>query len=102
MTPYQIDVLVHYYARCEDHPDLARNPPAWRIAVREFTEQGLMREGTDGMSYSLTERGTAYVDALQRVPLPVQIWVIQSNVSGCALADPSSTDNQRKCIYDRG
>lgn len=81
MTPYEIDVLLWYYARCEDHPDMVRNPPVWRPTIDGFKADNLLTSGeelcTRGTCYSLTERGTAYVEALQRVPLPTSRWVIE-------------------------
>lgn len=75
MTPYEIDILLWYYARCEDHPDLERNPPVWRPTIAEFMDRGLLSTPHTERCYELTPRGKAYVDALQRVPLPEQVWV---------------------------
>lgn len=79
MTPYEIDILLFYYARCEDHPDIVRNPPGWRVTVKSLIEQDLLtrEERTEwNLAFRLTDRGTAYVDALQRVPLPRAAWLV--------------------------
>lgn len=77
MTPYEIDVLLHYYCRAVDHPDMERNPPVWKPTILQFVGEGLLAVATSkGMCYSLTERGQAYVDALQRVPLPRSAWIV--------------------------
>lgn len=72
MVPYEIDILLHYYSRCEDHEDIVRDPPVWRPTMLRFIEQGLIEHSPgDGVTYALTDRGKCYVEALQRVPLPV-------------------------------
>lgn len=77
MTPYEIRALLHYYASNKDHGDLNRNPPIWRPTIESFLAQGLI-VATSGLAvvYEITDRGRIYVEALQRVPLPVQRWVM--------------------------
>ena len=78
MTPYEIDILLHYYSRAEDHEDIHRKPPIWQPTLRRFLDDELLQPTANGADviYAISERGTAYVEALQRIPLPVQIWVI--------------------------
>jgi hypothetical protein len=90
VTPYEINILLHYYSRAEDHPDISRNPPIWRPTMFSFAERGLICDGTHGVSYGLTDRGRAYIEALQRIPLPQQVWVMPP-ISGGALLT-STTD----------
>lgn len=81
MTPYEIGLILHYYYSAEDHEDIQRNPPVTRPTLLSFVEHGLLvyrhdseRQVDDAM-YAITERGTAYCKALQRVQLPIQIWI---------------------------
>lgn len=80
MTPYEIDVLLWYSARCEDHPDMIRNPPVWRPTVDQFKALDLLvlasKEMSRGTCYELTDRGRVYVEALQAVPLPRPTWKV--------------------------
>lgn len=81
MTPYEIDILLWYYARCEDHPDIQRNPPIWSPTMSSFLQHELIQPSDKNgirkdMCYELTPRGVAYVEALQTVPLPRHQWVV--------------------------
>lgn len=83
MTPYEIGVLLHYYARVDDHPDIQRNPPIWRPTIDDFKAAKLLatRAAEDNRHeavYVLTSRGRAYMDVLQAVPLPSLMWVMPS------------------------
>jgi hypothetical protein len=77
MTPYEIDILLWYYARCEDHPDKVRNPPVWKPTIDGFLDANLLHIAVDpDCLYALTERGGVYVQALMRVPLPEPAWEV--------------------------
>ncbi len=79
MTPFELDILLHYYGHADDHPVVARNPPIWKETRDAFREKGLLETDTTMEStatYRLTERGKAYIDAMLALPLPVQIWVM--------------------------
>lgn len=84
MTPLQIDILLWYYTRAVDYRDGDLSAPAVREAIDEFRvstrllvaiPQGDHSPG-DHRSYRLTERGEAYVAALQSLPLPECRWVV--------------------------
>ena len=77
MTPYEINVLLYYYSRVDDHEDIHRQPPIWEPTIEALMADGLLQCAGDGeRAYKLTERGEAYIDALQRVPPPEQRWVM--------------------------
>lgn len=87
MSPYGIKILLHYYAIPEEHEDAQRTPPIWTSTIDDFLLEGLLRPSRPDeidpsryatATFQITERGRAYCDALQRVPLPVQVWVIPS------------------------
>lgn len=82
MIPYEIGVLLHYYARTDEHPDSVRLPPIWSMTLRGFGELNLLetiptpvRSGDP--VFRITSRGRAYVEALILVPLPEPAWLVQ-------------------------
>jgi hypothetical protein len=79
MTPYEIEVMLWYYTRCEDHEDASRNPPVWRPTIVEFLTAGLLElkpvESKRDVCYVLTDRGKAYCEFLCAVQVPVCKWV---------------------------
>lgn len=82
MTPYELRVLLHYYAHVDDPPQVADNPPVWSETRDRFLSEDLIRtavgdERRYGASWMLTERGRAFCDALQIVPLPDRVWVVR-------------------------
>lgn len=81
MTPYEIDVLLWYYTRAEDHPHCVSNPPVWRPTIDSLLGECLIDRVTDGHpAYRLLERGRVYCEALRTVPLPEPVvprWVVR-------------------------
>ena len=77
MTPFEIDILLHYATTVGDHPLMNNPPPIWRDTINSFLSDGLLAPGDNGKAaYVATDRLRAYCEALQRVPLPVQVWVM--------------------------
>lgn len=79
LTIYEIGILLHYYARCDDHEDLNRKPPIWSPTISEFMRLDLVEEGPEdlpGPKYRITARGRLYVEALRMVPLPEAVYMI--------------------------
>lgn len=79
MTMYEIEVLIWYHTRGDDHPDLSRKPPVWAPTIEKFLREDVMIP-TDEMSlgdvcYQLTDRGRQYCESLKRVPLPEATWI---------------------------
>lgn len=78
MTPFEIDILLHYATTRGDHMHMFNPPPIWRETMDRFIELGLLERGSGvagDACYVKTARLEAYAEALQRVPLPVQQWV---------------------------
>lgn len=74
MTPLQIELLLHIYAR---RGPLNLPMPVHHEAIEGFKKDRLieMTEPVTGEHpYRLTERGEAYVQALLSLPLPVAVW----------------------------
>lgn len=88
MTPLELDVMIHYIGHTCDHDIVARNPPIWAETRDWFLSEGLLEVvPTDQVRdaiYRLTPRGIAFVEALQSVPLPEQIWIV-SPLTGSAV-----------------
>lgn len=80
MTPYALGIVLHYYARADEHSDAMRNPNSWQDNVDRLVDMGLIRPRRDTTNYSgtyeTTERGEVYVKAVLALPLPVQAWVM--------------------------
>ena len=81
MTPFELDILLHYYCRMDEHIVVRANPPIWPETRDRFIAEGLLEvipaeERTD-RTYRLAERGTVFLDALTDVPLPVKKWVME-------------------------
>lgn len=68
-TPVQMQVILHYYYRTDDPPDL---PPAVQDAQRFLETIGLLKKNDAGSrpSFVITEGGKLYVEALKVVPFP--------------------------------
>ena len=76
MTPFEIDILLHYATCMCDHRLMCNPPPIWRETMSWFIAQGLLVESDScDVAYIKTDRLVAYAEALQLVPLPVQKWV---------------------------
>ncbi len=80
MSPFELDILLHYYSRRDDHPVLADNPPIWTSTRGKMKSDGLLGENdpvkVGEPLYYLTERGKVYIEAILSLPLPVQQWVM--------------------------
>jgi hypothetical protein len=81
MTPLLIEILMHYATRGDDYRDGDFSAPAVREGIDWLRDDAKLiehRQPNAAISnmYQLTERGRVYFDALQSVPLPVQVWVM--------------------------
>lgn len=80
MTVFELGILLHYYARVDDCDACNRNVPIWRETVEMFLREELLRRAPEPIRdacYEITDRGRAFVDALQTVPLPTQHWRVE-------------------------
>lgn len=85
MTPFEIEVLMHYLTRPGDYRDGDFSAPILPGTMQAFVDEGLMtyEPGSGGRCFDLTERGIVYCESLQRVPLPKQQWVtVWPNTAG--------------------
>ncbi len=83
MTPLEIEILLWYHVRAEDHKYAANPPPSQKEAFKRFVDDGYLNDACkDGqpligdMRYTPTDRLHVYCDALCDVPEPRQVWII--------------------------
>jgi hypothetical protein len=77
MTPLKVEILLHYYYSPLDCENVEF--PAQQEAIGEFLRAGLLMEEPEGCGRRYcgnTEALNVYVEALMKVPLPHQAWVI--------------------------
>lgn len=84
MTPLQLEMLLHYYASADDFRDGDFGAPSVREAIAHFkaAEMLTISDGTSNATYSITERGRVYVEAVLAVPMPERRWVMPSSSPG--------------------
>lgn len=79
MTPYEIEVLLWYYTRTADHPDMTKQPPVWTPTMAKLIRLQLLQLTPYGTGektvYAITDRGEAHVDGLKKLPFPKLAWV---------------------------
>lgn len=78
MTPYEIEVMLWYNSRCEDHEHMSSNPPIWRPTIDKFLRDGLLQTCNASVTdtcYAITDKGLAYIDHLCAVQVPICKWV---------------------------
>lgn len=72
MSPLQIQIMLHYYARPVDYSDCPKS------FVIELCEVGMLTQFPSGPEmaavpeFGISDKGKAYVDYLCAVPLPVE------------------------------
>lgn len=84
MTPLEIEILFWFNIRACDYREGDFSAPAVREAIDRFRDElGLLeaiqpetRNRGDNRTYRCTDRALAYLDYIQRVPLPVCRWEI--------------------------
>lgn len=86
MSPYQINILLHYYTSPQAHPSEQTGNALWHDTIQAFMEEKLMEPNPlasppdldyEPSIYRMTHRGQFYVsDGLCKVPLPEREWRI--------------------------
>lgn len=71
MPPGQISLLLHYHFSPAE-PDRNNMTREW---TDHFLSNDLIERREDGMGYTTTERGRAFVEMLCNTPLPISKWV---------------------------
>ena len=75
MTPFELDILLHYYSCGGEHQFVESNPPIWAETRNGFLENGLLElfDG-DHQSYRTTARANCLIEHILNLPLP--IWTM--------------------------
>ena len=87
MTLLEIEIMLHYYCRCDDYRGGDLSAPAVKSALTNFVDNEFLefrpaavdetfRVASDEPAYKITERGRVYVEALKKVPWPVKSWTV--------------------------
>ncbi len=87
MTPLEIEILMHYACKADDYRDGDHSAPAVKDALNRFTgDEALLRhegfrpekfgDGRLKARYAVTPRARAYLEALCKVPLPQERWML--------------------------
>ena len=75
MSPLEIEMLFHIDHRHEPLANLGDPGSSQNRALRSFVALGLIVDHHESAAgWRLTERGMAYVQFLQKIPLPVCVW----------------------------
>lgn len=76
MTPLQISLMFHIHHRPKPLNPIRPGSPQ-EDAIRMFIDEGLIDyDDTEPCGFRMTDRGSAYVNYLQEMPLPVIQWVM--------------------------
>ena len=72
MTPFELDILLHYYSCGGEHEAVRDNVMIWPETRTWFLENGLL-EAWDGdhQSYRTTARANCLIEHILALPLPV-------------------------------
>ncbi len=82
MTPFNIEVLMHYNSRATDFRDGDFSAPAASDAIAGFVAQGILVEKQprniihDDAQYTITEKGRQMVERIRNFdrPVPMLLW----------------------------
>lgn len=79
MTPYELSICLHYYCMGSDWKDGDFSAPICLSTLEHFVNVGLLtyHRSVTGPAFKKTEKLEAFVEYLQKVPLPEQKWIIQ-------------------------
>jgi len=83
LTPNALEILIHYFVCPDPHPRF--HAPAVKEAISHFLEEGIL-ESNDSLdlgTYSLTDKGGAWLTIILQTPYPKQVWIDQDNKMIC-------------------
>ena len=77
MTPYELDILLHYYCMGDDHPELGHASRMWNETREMLMDNHLLRLATDAekrsgatATYRTTARANVWLEHILALPLP--------------------------------
>ena len=76
LTPLELSILLHYFARANDFNDADFFPPPIRKAIDNLRGPLLLIEHDPCRHavYRISARGRALIEAILRLPLPIKCW----------------------------
>jgi hypothetical protein len=69
VTPFELDILLHYYVSGADHPSMSDPPPIWRDEIEYLYAEKLLEKGVD-TAHRLSDRGRVFLNYVMDLPLP--------------------------------
>ena len=83
MTPFEIEILLHYHVSTAPHRVEHDIVPIWPVTREWFFAEGLLEQfaSMNGGSYRTTERGKAWIDYVCNLPLPEKSWKMPKDPS---------------------
>lgn len=79
VTPFQIEILFHYYTWADDSPAVKLRPPILESTMQWFADQDLiMPSSVSDPLYLITDRGRAWCEHVCGLRLPDQklVWAM--------------------------
>lgn len=72
MTPFELDILLHYYCIAGDCRACVENVPIWAETRDKFLDQHLLELGKHPRqeTYQLGDRGKVFIEHILSLPLP--------------------------------
>ena len=74
MTPFEIDILFHYYTTPTEHRGVTENPPIGPSTMQWLVDEGLLAVRKErsqyGATYECTKRGECWINHVCNLPLP--------------------------------
>ena len=72
MTPFELDILLHYYAQATEHPVVFENPPIWAETRNRLLDEGLLVKAPSdyGATYKTGARANVLIEHIINLPLP--------------------------------
>ena len=78
MTPFELDILFHYYVSPIEHRVVIDNPPIWARTRQWFLDENLLQvrkqHSIHGATYEVTGRAMCLINHIMALPLPVNDW----------------------------
>lgn len=82
ITPFQLDVLLHYYTVAEDHPKIKL--AVFKEVAEDLIKDSLLEPSTPQIGfdtkYQVTQRGALYLESILSMPLPIAVWAMPADV----------------------
>lgn len=73
MSPFKMDVLMHYYCMAVPHPKVMSK--GVQEYIHDLVEDGVMiMDEESGTGFRMTEKGYAWIQMILDTPMPISVW----------------------------